>query len=89
MVDELQNLCHKGVRTFDSHSNNSFNMHVVLLWTIYDFSTYGVLSGCKTKRKFGCPCCGPNTDSLRLPNGKKKKNMSIWVIGDGCHFHMN
>ena len=67
----MQDLWYKGVRIFDSHSENSFNMHAILLWTINDFLAYRVLSGSKTKGKFYCPCYGPNTNSLKLPNGKK------------------
>ena len=71
LIDELKDLWNKEVRTFDSYKDNSFNMRVVLLWTINDFPTYGELFGCKTKGNFSCLCCGPNIDSLRLQNGKK------------------
>lgn len=36
------------VNTFDSYSDNNFNMHVVLLWAINDRSVYGV---CKNDSK--------------------------------------
>lgn len=42
-----------------------FNMRVILLWTMHDFPTYGVVAGCVTKGYKGCPICGPNTISRR------------------------
>ncbi|KAL6327397.1 hypothetical protein AAG906_019710 [Vitis piasezkii] len=49
LVDELKELWHDGVHTFDMSSGDYFRMHACLLWTIHDFPAYGNLSGWSTK----------------------------------------
>ena len=51
--------------------NKFFNMRVVLLWTINDFSTYGNLAGCTVKGYNASSYCGVDTTKCRLKhNGK-------------------
>ncbi|XP_021845823.2 uncharacterized protein [Spinacia oleracea] len=45
LIDELKELWESGVKTFDAHSKETFNMRAVLLWTINDFPAYANLSG--------------------------------------------
>lgn len=37
LIDELKELWETGVKTFDTHAKETFNMRAVLLWTISDF----------------------------------------------------
>ncbi|KAL9689058.1 hypothetical protein QQ045_033487 [Rhodiola kirilowii] len=41
------------------------------MWTISDFSAYGMLSGWSTQGKFGCPYCIEDTKTFYLQNGCK------------------
>ncbi|XP_057986632.1 uncharacterized protein LOC131171176 [Hevea brasiliensis] len=72
LIDELKELWENGVETFDSYSNENFQLHAALLWTINDFPAYGMLSGWSTKGKLACPVCNKWTYSLTLKNGQKQ-----------------
>ncbi|XP_047331648.1 subtilisin-like protease SBT4.3 [Impatiens glandulifera] len=72
LIEELTELLHSGVRTFDAHTKKYFNMRAALLWIINDFPAYANLSGWSTKGKLACPCCNKDTISLRLVNWKKQ-----------------
>lgn len=39
-VEDLNTLWQLGVQIFDSVSNSTFNLKVILMWTINDFSIY-------------------------------------------------
>ncbi|KAL9688488.1 hypothetical protein QQ045_032909 [Rhodiola kirilowii] len=41
------------------------------MWTICDFSAYGMLSGWSTQGKLGCPYCMEDTKTFWLPHGRK------------------
>ncbi|XP_074300953.1 uncharacterized protein LOC141632293 [Silene latifolia] len=71
LIDELKELWDIGVQTFDAHTKMSFSMRAVLLWTINDFPAYANLSGWSTKGNLACPCCHKDTESKRLPHGRK------------------
>ncbi|XP_051150184.1 uncharacterized protein LOC127264725 [Andrographis paniculata] len=71
LVAELNELWDIGVRTFDAVSEEYFQMHAALLWTISDFSGYAMLSGWPTRRGNACPNCGVRTHSTYLKNGHK------------------
>ena len=45
LIDELNDLWVCGIEAYDAHSKSTFQMHAALMWTINDFSTYGMLSG--------------------------------------------
>jgi hypothetical protein len=42
-----------------------FNMRVILMWTMHDLPTYGIVVKLVTKCYQGCPCCGVNIMSQR------------------------
>ncbi|MBV8802557.1 MAG: DUF4218 domain-containing protein [Gammaproteobacteria bacterium] len=63
LIDELRDLWHNGVRTYDAHSKSAFTLHAIIIWTINDFPAYGDLSGWSTKGKLACPICNENTYS--------------------------
>lgn len=71
LIDELKELWSEGVLTYDASSNNFFQLHAALLWTISDFPAYAMLSGWSTKGEYACPCCNRNHQAMRLPNGGK------------------
>ncbi|XP_031273920.1 uncharacterized protein LOC116132409 [Pistacia vera] len=71
IVNELQELWHYGVETFDASKKENFCMHAALLWTINDFPAYSNLSGWSTKGAMACPSCIEETPSTRLKYGRK------------------
>ncbi|XP_042446315.1 uncharacterized protein LOC122031244 [Zingiber officinale] len=72
LIDELIELWHTGVETFDTSTSQNFTLRAALLWTINDFPAYAYLSGWSTKGKLACPCCNKDTYSMRLTNGGKE-----------------
>ncbi|XP_062114463.1 uncharacterized protein LOC133825550 [Humulus lupulus] len=70
LIDELLELW-KGVYTYDASTKKFFNLKAMLLWTINDFPTYGILAGYATKGKYGCPICGENSNVVWLKHSKK------------------
>ncbi|XP_028094798.1 uncharacterized protein LOC114294835 [Camellia sinensis] len=71
LVDELIELWENGVQTYDAETNQMFQLHAVLLWTINDFPAYANLSGWSTKGVLACPCCNIRTRHRYLKNGRK------------------
>ncbi|KAI5327414.1 hypothetical protein L3X38_026810 [Prunus dulcis] len=41
LIDELKELWHEGILTYDASSNQMFKLHAALFWTINDFPAYG------------------------------------------------
>ena len=70
-MDELKVLWDDGVTTYDAHKKQNFNMKTVVLWTISDFPTYGMLSGWSTHEKLACPYCMEDSKAFRLTHGRK------------------
>ncbi|XP_019240549.1 PREDICTED: uncharacterized protein LOC109220542 [Nicotiana attenuata] len=71
LIDELQLLWHQGVETYDISTKQNFRLHAALMWTINDFSAYGMLSGWSTAGKLACPCCMEDTKAFTLKCGGK------------------
>ncbi|XP_056686230.1 uncharacterized protein [Spinacia oleracea] len=72
LIDEFQELWEVGVKTYDSHSRQNFNMKAALLWTMSDFPAYGNLSCWSTCGKLACPTCHKHTWHKRLKHGSKE-----------------
>jgi hypothetical protein len=76
LLEELIELW-RGTSVYDALANSDEHKHFmlrgVLMWTISDFPTYGLISGQQTKGYHACPCCGPRTDAkkIRGPTGDK------------------
>ncbi|KAK2634641.1 hypothetical protein Ddye_029433 [Dipteronia dyeriana] len=66
LVDELKELWHVGVETYDVSSRIFFQIHSAVMWTINDFSAYGDLSCWSTKGYMACPVCNEDTSSRKL-----------------------
>ncbi|KAM1747674.1 hypothetical protein TB1_008112 [Malus domestica] len=45
LIDDLRHLWMTGLRTYDSHCQETFTMRAALLWTINEFPAYAMLSG--------------------------------------------
>lgn len=73
LVDELKELRHYGVQTYDVLMDKLFQIHTAFLWTINDFSAYVNLSGWSTKSKLACLIC--NTDSSSFISEAWKKDL--------------
>ncbi|XP_040364563.1 uncharacterized protein LOC121050060 [Rosa chinensis] len=71
LIEELKELWHEGVLTYDASTNQMFNLRAMLLWTINDFPAYANLSSWSTKGAKACPCCNKNTKSSWLKHGRK------------------
>ncbi|XP_042486512.1 uncharacterized protein LOC122066739 [Macadamia integrifolia] len=71
LIEELKELWHNGVETYDVYKKETFKLHACLLWTINDFPAYANLSGWSTKGALACPCCNKDTSSRWLKYGGK------------------
>ena len=45
LIEELVQLWNEGIMTYDVFLRKNFLMKVVILWTVSDFPTYGIISG--------------------------------------------
>ncbi|GKV48031.1 hypothetical protein SLEP1_g54870 [Rubroshorea leprosula] len=59
------------VETFDSFRKQNFTMRAMLMWTITDFLSYGMVSGWSTHGRQSCPYCMEMTRAFYLQNGRK------------------
>ncbi|KAL6328778.1 hypothetical protein AAG906_003795 [Vitis piasezkii] len=66
LIDELKELWHDGIETYDVSIGQYFKMHAAILWTINDFPAYDMLSGWSTKGYMACPVCNVDTSSQSL-----------------------
>jgi hypothetical protein len=48
-----------GVKTYYSLQGATFNLKAMCMWSIHNFPTYGLFTGCVAKGHVGCPSCGP------------------------------
>ena len=63
LIDDLKELWEVIIDAYDANRDESFNLRVILSWTINDFLTYGNLSGCTMKGCITCPICGDKTNA--------------------------
>jgi len=71
LIDKLTQLWSSGVLTYDISRKQNFVMKAALMWTINDFSAYGMVSGWSTHGKLACPYCMQNNKAFTLTNGGK------------------
>ncbi|GKU96979.1 hypothetical protein SLEP1_g10160 [Rubroshorea leprosula] len=71
LIDDLKRLWSSRVETFDSFRKQNFTMRVMLMWTITDFPSYGMVSGWSTHGRLSCPYCMEMTRAFYLQNGRK------------------
>ena len=80
LIEELKELWYTGLETFDSYSNEVFNMHAALMWTISDFPGLETLSGWNTHTGLACPNCNLDSTPNRLRHSRK------WCFMGHRHF---
>ena len=78
LIEDLKILWDVGVDVFDDYRKQTFNLRVVLKWTISDFPAYRNLSRCTVKGYYSCPVCGINTYACHYHIVGK---CHIWAIG--------
>jgi uncharacterized Zn-finger protein len=83
LIDELAQLWSSGALTYDISRKQNFLMRAALMWTINDFSSYGMLSGWSTHGKLACPYCMENNKAFTLTNGGKASFFTVTVVS--CH----
>jgi len=69
LIDELKMLWNVGVDTFDVSCRKTFRLHAALMWTINDFSAYGMLSGWSTDGLLACPVYMHQNCAFQLQHG--------------------
>ncbi|KAK4383083.1 hypothetical protein Sango_2812100 [Sesamum angolense] len=74
-IDELQNLWHVGVLTYDNAKDETFMMRAALMWIVNDLPAYGMASGWSTTGVMGCPVCM-----------KAHMHSICRTVGRGCYF---
>jgi hypothetical protein len=65
LMEELKKLW-QGVEAYDSHLKYRFNFHVVYLWSIHDYLTYGKFAYWYVHGRLNCPICMDDTDAFKL-----------------------
>jgi hypothetical protein len=71
LIDELTQLWSSGALTYDISRKQNFVMRAALMWTINDFSAYGIVSGWSMHGKLACPYCTNNNKAFTITNGGK------------------
>ncbi|WVZ62416.1 hypothetical protein U9M48_012172 [Paspalum notatum var. saurae] len=70
-VDDMVDMCVKGIRTYDAFKDECFQLHVAILCSISDLPGLGYLHGCVSSGKVSCPECHSHECSLQLKKGGK------------------
>ena len=71
LIDELTQLWSSGTLTYDVSTKHNFLMNTALMWTIYNFSAYEMVSSWSTHGKLKYPYCMKNNKAFTLTNGSK------------------
>jgi len=71
LINELAQLWSSGALTYDISRKQNFLMMAALMWTINDFSAYGMLSGWSTHGKLSWSYCMESNKAFTLANGGK------------------
>jgi hypothetical protein len=70
LIEELKQLW-VGVKAYDYHKKQKFNLRAAYLWSIHDFLAYGIFSGWCIHGNLTCPICSKDTCCFRLNFEKK------------------
>lgn len=82
LIEELKKLWIIDMHTYDSFTDEFFQLDVSLLWIKNDFPTFGDLSRWRTKGYETCPICMKDKSSFKI-RGK------ISFMGHLCYFPEN
>ncbi|KAL0285591.1 UNVERIFIED_CONTAM: hypothetical protein Sangu_2772700 [Sesamum angustifolium] len=66
LIEQLLQLWHVGVRTYDHARDRAFMIRAALMWTVNDLPAYGMASGWSTTGVMGCPVCMDDTRAFHL-----------------------
>ncbi|KAL0283052.1 UNVERIFIED_CONTAM: hypothetical protein Sangu_2914800 [Sesamum angustifolium] len=66
LIEELLQLWHVGVRTYDHATNRTFMMQAELMWTVNHLPAYGMAFGWSTVGVMECPVCMDDTRAFHL-----------------------
>jgi hypothetical protein len=68
LIDELKQLWSSMTLTYNVSRKQNFQMKATLIWTINDFSVYGIIFGWSTHEKLACPYYMENNKTFTLTN---------------------
>ena len=68
LIDELCTLWNDGILNYDVSLRQNLVIKAALMWTLNDFTTYGMLSGWMTTGTLGCPICMEQTKAFTIKN---------------------
>ncbi|KAL0293918.1 UNVERIFIED_CONTAM: hypothetical protein Scaly_3133200 [Sesamum calycinum] len=69
LIEELLQLWHVGVRTYDHDTDWAFMMRAALMWTVNDLPAYEMAFRWSTVGVMGCPICMDDTRAFHLQHG--------------------
>ncbi|XP_015159585.1 uncharacterized protein [Solanum tuberosum] len=72
LIDDLKTLWGDVIESYDAFMKQNFQLRASLLWTVNDFSAYGILFDWSTIGKLACPVCHVHTFSIYLKHGRKQ-----------------
>ncbi|KAL0309024.1 UNVERIFIED_CONTAM: hypothetical protein Sradi_5844700 [Sesamum radiatum] len=75
LIEELLQLWHVGVRTYDHAMDQAFMMQLALMWTANDLPAYGMAFRWSTTGVMGCPVC---MDDTRASICSMTKKSIVW-----------
>ncbi|KAL0363997.1 UNVERIFIED_CONTAM: hypothetical protein Sangu_0497300 [Sesamum angustifolium] len=71
LIEELLQLWHVGVRTYDHTIDRAFLMQAALMWTVNDLPAYGMASRWSTAGVMGCSFCMDDARAFHLQYYRK------------------
>ena len=86
LIDELKDLWEIVVYTYDTSTQENFQMRVAIMWTINDFPAYAYTSSWSTQGHLACPCCAMR---LSIAGYQTVKRHVIWIIIDFIQWTIN
>ncbi|KAL0396306.1 UNVERIFIED_CONTAM: hypothetical protein Scaly_0079000 [Sesamum calycinum] len=88
LIEELLQLWHVGVRTYDHATDRAFMIRAALMWTMNDLPVYEMASGWSTVGIMGCPVCMDDTRAFHLQHGitSGQRKASFGISHTGQHF---
>ncbi len=85
LIEELQMFWREVVAYDVARPNGQrhFTLRTILMWTIHDFPTYGLVAKCVHQGYKACPICGPNLIAFHsMELGKVVyEGFCRWLVG--------
>ncbi|KAK4389873.1 hypothetical protein Sango_2324300 [Sesamum angolense] len=79
LIEELLQLWHVGVRTYDCATDNTFIMLAALMCTVNDLPAYEMESRWSTPEVMGCPICMDDTRAFHLQHDWKACYFDFYI----------